>query len=54
MEPILMSVDYPDFGHPVATDVAEGKVDFGIIICGSGNGANDCKQTSKYAPLYVG
>jgi ribose 5-phosphate isomerase B len=31
------SVDYPDFGHPVATDV-EGKVDFGIIICGSGNG----------------
>jgi ribose 5-phosphate isomerase B len=32
------SVDYPDFGHPVATDVAEGKVDFGIIICGSGNG----------------
>jgi ribose 5-phosphate isomerase B len=28
------SVDYPDFGHPVATDVAEGKVDFGIIICG--------------------
>jgi ribose 5-phosphate isomerase B len=31
------SVDYPDFGHPVATDVAEGKVEFGIII-GSGNG----------------
>lgn len=34
------SVDYPDFVHPVATDVANGKVDFGIIICGSGNGAN--------------
>jgi ribose 5-phosphate isomerase B len=32
------SVDYPDFGHKVATAVAEGKVDFGIIICGSGNG----------------
>ena len=32
------SVDYPDFGHPVATDVEEKKVDFGIIICGSGNG----------------
>jgi ribose 5-phosphate isomerase B len=31
------SVDYPDFGHPVATDVAEGKADFGVI-CGSGNG----------------
>ncbi|MCA4805157.1 ribose 5-phosphate isomerase B [Myroides odoratimimus] len=32
------SVDYPDFGHKVATDVEEGKVDFGIVICGSGNG----------------
>ena len=32
------SVDYPDFGHPVATDVGEGIADFGIIICGSGNG----------------
>lgn len=34
------SVDYPDFIHPVAEDVANKKVDFGIIICGSGNGAN--------------
>ena len=32
------SVDYPDFGHPVGTDVSEGKADFGIVICGSGNG----------------
>lgn len=32
------SVDYADFGHPVATDVSEGKADFGIVICGSGNG----------------
>jgi ribose 5-phosphate isomerase B len=32
------SVDYPDFGHPVANDVSEGNVDFGIVICGSGNG----------------
>ncbi|SHF99716.1 ribose 5-phosphate isomerase B [Flavobacterium segetis] len=32
------SVDYPDFGHPVAKDVSEGVADFGIIICGSGNG----------------
>jgi ribose 5-phosphate isomerase B len=31
-------VDYPDFGHKVAIDVTENKVDFGIIICGSGNG----------------
>jgi ribose 5-phosphate isomerase B len=32
------SVDYPDFAHKVATDVSEGNADFGIIICGSGNG----------------
>jgi len=32
------SVDYPDFGHPVAKDVSEGKSDFGILICGTGNG----------------
>lgn len=32
------SVDYPDFGHAVAKEVNSGNVDFGIIICGSGNG----------------
>ena len=32
------SVDYPDFAHAVANDISEGKADFGIIICGSGNG----------------
>jgi len=32
------SVDYPDFGHPVAIDVETKKADFGIVICGSGNG----------------
>jgi ribose 5-phosphate isomerase B len=34
------SVDYPDFVHPVATDVENGTSSLGIIICGSGNGAN--------------
>lgn len=34
------SVDYPDFVHPVAQDVEERRSDLGIIICGSGNGAN--------------
>ncbi len=33
------SVDYPDFIHPVANQVEKGEADFGIIICGSGNGA---------------
>lgn len=34
------SVDYPDFIHPVAKDIENQKAQFGIIICGSGNGAN--------------
>jgi ribose 5-phosphate isomerase B len=34
------SVDYPDFGHPVAIDVETRKADFGVVICGSGNGIN--------------
>ncbi len=33
------SVDYPDFIHPVANAVEQKKADLGIIICGSGNGA---------------
>ena len=32
------SVDYPDFGHAVAYDVQMKNANFGIIICGSGNG----------------
>ena len=35
----IESVDYPDFVHPVAIEVANKKSDFGIIVCGSGNGA---------------
>lgn len=34
------SVDYPDFVHPVAQDVSANNAQIGIIICGSGNGAN--------------
>lgn len=33
------SVDYPDYIHPLARDINEGKYTLGIIICGSGNGA---------------
>lgn len=32
------SVDYPDFAHPVGQMIDKGEVDFGIVICGSGNG----------------
>jgi len=34
------SIDYPDYGHPVATHVEENKGILGIVICGSGNGIN--------------
>jgi len=33
------SVDYPDFIHPLAKAVNSGLYKMGIIICGSGNGA---------------
>ena len=33
------SMDYPDAIHPVADAVESGKATYGIIICGSGNGA---------------
>ena len=32
------SVDYPDFAHPVSSDVNIGTSNLGILICGSGNG----------------
>jgi ribose 5-phosphate isomerase B len=34
--------DYPDFVIPLARAVAEGKVERGIAICGSGVGASVC------------
>jgi ribose 5-phosphate isomerase B len=34
------SVDYPDFAQKVAKEVGEGKVDYGVLICGSGIGVD--------------
>lgn len=34
------SIDYPDFGHPVAEMVENNPGTKGILICGSGNGIN--------------
>ena len=34
------SVNYPDFGHPLALAVEEGDFRLGISLCGSGNGIN--------------
>ncbi len=33
------SMDYPDTIHPTAEAVETGQADLGIILCGSGNGA---------------
>jgi len=34
------SVDYPDFAHPLAISIENNEANFGIAICGSGNGIN--------------
>lgn len=34
------SIDYADFGHPVASHVENNAGTLGIVICGSGNGIN--------------
>lgn len=46
------SVDYPDFVHPVAKDVDTSAVDFGILICGSGNGVS--MTANKYKNVRAG
>lgn len=33
------SVDYPDYIHPLASAIEKGEFPLGIILCGSGNGA---------------
>jgi ribose 5-phosphate isomerase B len=34
------SMDYPDTAHPLAEAVEKKEFDFGITLCGSGNGIN--------------
>lgn len=46
------SADYPDFVHPVASDVDAGKVDFGILICGTANGV--AMTANKYQKVRAG
>lgn len=36
----LERADYPDYGHAVAMAVLDKEADFGILMCGSGNGIN--------------
>lgn len=32
------SVDYPDYVHPLCSAIESGEYEFGVVICGSGNG----------------
>ncbi len=45
----LDSTDYPDYAHPVATMVEDGKAAAGILVCGSGNGV--CMTANKHAGI---
>lgn len=39
--------DYPDYAHEVARTVEAGEVDYGILLCGSGNGINMAANKHK-------
>lgn len=43
------SVDYPDYVHPLASEVESGIMEFGIAICGSANGV--AMTANKHAQI---
>jgi ribose 5-phosphate isomerase B len=43
------SCDYPDYAHAVATAVEKQEAEFGVLICGSGNGV--CTTANKHAAI---
>lgn len=47
-----VSVDYPDYAHPVATMVENGEATFGILLCGSANGV--CMTANKHKGIRAG
>lgn len=40
------STDYSDYAHPLASAVEKGEYEFGILVCGSGNGV--CMSANKH------
>jgi len=46
------SIDYPDFIHPLASAINKGEYELGIILCGSGNGAQ--MTANKYENVRAG
>ena len=47
-----LSVDYPDFVHPVAKALSSQKVNYGILLCGSANGV--AMTANKYKEVRAG
>lgn len=47
-----ISVDYPDFVHPVVKDIINNISKYGILICGSANGV--AMTANKYSDIRAG
>jgi len=47
-----LSVDYPDFVHPVVHDIINNSYNYGILICGSANGV--AMTANKYSKIRAG
>jgi ribose 5-phosphate isomerase B len=47
-----LSVDYPDYIHPISSAINKGEFDLAIIFCGSGNGAQI--TANKYSNVRAG
>lgn len=46
------SVDYPDVAIPLAKEVATSAFDFGVLVCGTGNGV--CMAANKVKGIRAG
>ena len=46
------SMDYPDVVHPLAAAVEKGEYDFGILLCGTGDGV--CMTANKHQGIRAG
>ena len=41
------SVDYPDYAHKLSLGLVQGKINFGILLCGSGIGISIAANKNK-------
>lgn len=46
------SFDYPDSVHPLCSAIEKGEYQFGVLICGSGNGV--CMTANKHQGIRAG